>query len=218
PDYPQLAQEAFRSISEQSQKQLETEGYRPSTRAKNAMSVDNLQAYKTYGSMVLEHHDTARKTMIAVDTEANLDKARSVAISSGDMNELDKQTSFASHAAKATLSPEQFAAFEETQKQKNGAAVVANLNDLQESTLRPGTSQADLEASLTQGQAQMQQAVQRGWIDPAKGDEFIKQWETNFEQRHFHALTLPEQEKQWSTPQHGQPGNVDDRIIQIESG
>lgn len=216
PDYPQRAQEAFRQITEASKKQLEVDGYRPSQRAKNAMAVDDLQMFKTYGSEVLGHFDTARRTMVVTDTDQNLEKARAVAIASGDMEELNKQTSFGMHATKATLSPEQYVAFEDNQKQKNGEALVAHLNALQESTLRPDSTSQELDSALTQGQAEMQVAIGRGWIDAAKGDLYAAKWEENFKTRHYNALTVEGRQEFVKGGETG--GSVIDRIINVESG
>lgn len=192
PGYLENIKKQFIANEEIARKQTE-EKFTLSGRARNAMTVDALQARGSYEGSALVHNDAARQTLVGVTAEENLDKARASSIETGDMEELRKQTSFALIAAKPTLQPDQYAAFEAAQKQKNGGALLAHLDRIQETALHPGATEEEVESVLAQGQAEMQAGVARGWIDPGKGAALLDQWEINFKTRSYHALTPEEQ-------------------------
>ena len=192
PDYVQRLQEARRRNKEAVIANMTAEGYRLSPAALHKIDENFLRGDLDFQIQGIAQEDRLRQNRATKTTTDNINTYTKQFIENGDFEAANANVDIALETMRKVLTPDNMVKYEAESDRLMGNAVIERLAKVQGDMLGL-TDPAERTVVKEQGAALVDEAIKRGYIEPATGETLKRTWAEDFDVRSH--LTKPPAEQ-----------------------
>jgi hypothetical protein len=184
--------ETVNALGSELDKKYANEGIRVSPEAQQRMQARRANVLQHYTLQAVTDGHNARVVDLGRTVETNLTQIGTNLAQDGNITAASEQADRALGSLSSLVEPAELEKARQNTNATLGQSVVSYLNTLQDEAVADKTNDGR-NSYVVEGHSLIEHAVSKGWIDPADGADFKRQWEQNYQIRVIKSETDPQE-------------------------
>jgi hypothetical protein len=186
--------ETVNALGSELDKKYANEGIRVSPEAQQRMQARRANVLQHYTLQAVTDGHNARVVDLGRTVETNLTQIGTNLAQDGNITAASEQADRALGSLSSLVEPAEMEKARQNTNAALGQSVVSYLNTLQDEAVADKTNDGR-NSYVVEGQSLIDHAVSKGWIDPADGADFKRQWEQKYQIRIVESETDPQERR-----------------------